>query len=154
MTAEWFQFENASSVKSVPQAEEHCLWIEKVFCETQAQRKELSIRIVDSEEMQQLNFQYRDQDKVTNVLSFPFIAITEQQSNLAWGDIVICAPVVVQQAAEQHKSEQSHWAHMTIHGALHLLGFDHHRDQQAAQMETLEQSIMRRFGFADPYEEP
>ncbi len=111
---------------------------------------ELVIRIVDREESQQLNREYRNKDKPTNVLSFPFEAPEVVESNHI-GDLVICAPVVAEEALEQGKSLEAHWAHLIVHGVLHLLGFDHINDQQAEEMENLEVEILTNLGFSNPY---
>jgi len=112
--------------------------------------QELTIRIVDKAEIQQLNKTYRHQDKTTNVLSFPFDAPPQIQSTLI-GDIVICHDIVVEEAVQQHKSLISHWAHMVIHGVLHLKGYDHIQDADAEMMEALEIKIMAQLGFDTPY---
>jgi len=114
---------------------------------------ELVIRIVDEAESQALNRQYRGVDRPTNVLSFPFEAPPGIESNHI-GDLVICAPVVEREAAEQGKPLEAHWAHMVVHGVLHLLGYDHQTDDDAATMETLEIAILGRLGFPNPYEAP
>lgn len=111
---------------------------------------ELTIRLVQIEESHALNFEYRGKDKPTNVLSFPFEAPPEVPIELL-GDLVICAPVVNQEANEQHKPAINHWAHMVIHGCLHLLGYDHIKDDEADIMENLERQIMATLGFPDPY---
>lgn len=117
---------------------------------------ELCIRIVDDSESQQLNNDYRGKDKPTNVLSFPFEAPPgidlHLLDDLPLGDLVICAPVVAREADEQHKPLQHHWAHMVVHGTLHLLGYDHITEQQALQMEPLETQILAQLEIADPYE--
>ena len=113
-------------------------------------RAELVIRIVDEEESQTLNREYRGVDKSTNVLSFPSELPTEVESDLL-GDLVISAPVVQREADEQGKPLQAHWAHMVIHGVLHLMGFDHQNDRQALEMESLERSLLQELGFPDPY---
>jgi len=113
---------------------------------------ELTIRIVDKEEMMQLNAAYRHKNYPTNVLSFPFTMpeeISLPQSIL--GDIVICAPVVNQEAETQQKSLAQHWAHMIVHGIHHLLGYDHETDEEAKVMEALEAKVMQELGFSDPY---
>lgn len=116
---------------------------------------ELSVRLVDEDESRQLNKRYRDQDKATNVLSFPFEEIAGLPSEMEklLGDLVICAPVVAQEAGQQDKATSDHWAHMVIHGVLHLLGFDHQSDAQAQIMETLEIEILRDLGIENPYRE-
>jgi len=112
---------------------------------------EVTIRIVDIEESQALNHQYRGKDKPTNVLSFPFEAPAGITVPLA-GDLVICAPVVEHEAEEQHKAPVTHWAHMVIHGMLHLQGYDHIDDEEAEAMEALEIRLLAQFGFGNPYE--
>jgi len=111
---------------------------------------ELSVRIVEIQESQALNEQYRHAQGPTNVLSFPFEALTPEPLDLI-GDLVICAPVVVAEAKQQHKNLQAHWAHMTIHGVLHLLGYTHDNDQDALIMESLETEIIQGLGFPPPY---
>lgn len=113
---------------------------------------ELVIRIVDETESRQLNSRYRGIDKPTNVLSFPFEAPPAVTSSHL-GDLVICAPVVRKEAGEQHKPEPHHWAHMVVHGVLHLRGYDHQSDEDASAMETLEQRVLEQLGVPDPYRE-
>jgi probable rRNA maturation factor len=98
-----------------------------------------------------LNSQYRNQDKPTNVLSFPADLPAELELP-DLGDIIICAEIVEQEAATQKKSLKSHWAHMTVHGILHLLGYDHINDSDATKMEALETQILLKLGFIAPYE--
>ncbi|NIR61282.1 MAG: rRNA maturation RNase YbeY [Gammaproteobacteria bacterium] len=114
---------------------------------------ELSIRVVDEAESARLNATYRGRDRPTNVLSFPFTAPAPVGLPLL-GDLVICAPVVRREAREQSKPERAHWAHMVVHGTLHLLGHDHEREHEARVMERLEREALARLGFADPYAEP
>ena len=111
----------------------------------------LLVRIVDEAESQALNKQYRGIDKPTNVLSFPFEAPPQVPSDHI-GDLVICAPVVEREAVEQGKSLEAHWAHMVVHGVLHLLGYDHATDEEAETMEWLEIAILGGLGFPNPYE--
>lgn len=115
------------------------------------QAAQLTIRVVGDKEMAQLNHTYRHKDGATNVLSFPFEAPPEVPLPLL-GDIVVCAPVVAQEAQQQHKTLMQHWAHMVVHGVLHLLGYDHITGAQAEQMENLEIVILSRLGFANPYQ--
>jgi probable rRNA maturation factor len=115
-----------------------------------AEDPELTIRIVDEEEMRQLNQTYRQKTGATNVLSFPFEAPAHIPLNLL-GDIVICASVVKQEAHAQNKSLDSHWAHMVVHGVLHLLGYDHITDDEADTMESLEINVLESVGFSNPY---
>ncbi len=113
-------------------------------------KAQLSIRIVAEEEGTRLNETYRGRKGATNVLSFPFDGLPGVDLPLL-GDIVICAPVVARQAGEQHKSPRAHWAHMVVHGTLHLLGHDHAREAEALEMERLEREILAGLGFNDPY---
>ncbi len=115
------------------------------------EESELTIRIVDEAEGARLNSSYRNEDRATNVLSFPF-APPEGVDMPLLGDIVICAPVVRREADEQSKSADSHWAHMVVHGSLHLLGYDHMQAREALKMETLETRILADLGFDNPYE--
>ncbi|MDT8895349.1 rRNA maturation RNase YbeY [Halomonas sp. I1] len=116
-------------------------------------RHELTIRFVDAEESRTLNRDYRDRDRPTNVLSFPFECPPTVPIPLL-GDLVICHPVVVAEAEQQHKSLIDHYAHMVVHGTLHLLGYDHIEDDEAEVMEALERDILAGLGIADPYATP
>jgi probable rRNA maturation factor len=110
----------------------------------------LSVRVVGLSRSRSLNAHYRHKDKPTNVLSFGG-AGTVPDGRVYLGELVICAPVVAQEALAQGKTLESHWAHMTIHGVLHLLGFDHERRAEAAKMAAREIQILDRLGFSDPY---
>lgn len=117
---------------------------------------EVTVRIVGRSESRALNADYRDKDKPTNVLSFPFEAPEGLPADALpdiLGDLVICAAVVAEEAAEQGKTLSAHWAHMVVHGILHLLGHDHIDDNDAEIMENLERQIMASLGFADPYQD-
>lgn len=111
---------------------------------------ELSIRVVDADEGRALNRHYRGKDYATNVLSFAAELPPGIDLPLL-GDLVICAPVVAREAAEQGKPERNHWAHLTVHGVLHLLGHDHIADADAERMEALERRILAKLGMPDPY---
>ena len=111
---------------------------------------ELSIRIVDEKESAEFNQRYRGKSGATNVLSFPFDAVTPEPLPIL-GDLVICAPVVAREASEQQKTTDAHWAHIVIHGVLHLLGYDHIEDQDAERVESLETAIMLALDFPPPY---
>lgn len=123
---------------------------------------ELYVRVVGSDDSQQLNHEYRGKDKPTNVLSFPAIDPHEIQSvcersvvggpPLLLGDIIIAAPVIVEEAAAQKKTVEDHLSHMAVHGVLHLIGYDHVDDQDAIVMEDLERKILKSLGIADPYQ--
>lgn len=112
---------------------------------------ELSIRIVDAEEGRSLNRQYRQRDYATNVLSFP-VELPSGIKLPLLGDLVICAAVVAREADEQNKRLRDHYAHLSVHGTLHLLGFDHQIDAEAEHMEALERKILHKLQIADPYE--
>ena len=111
---------------------------------------EMTVRIVDEAESHELNLTYRGKDRPTNVLSFPFECPDEVELPLL-GDLVICRQVVEREAAEQEKPLMAHWAHMVVHGSLHLLGYDHIEDDEAEEMESLETQIMQGLGLDDPY---
>lgn len=116
---------------------------------------EITVRLVDADESRALNHEYRDKDKPTNVLSFPSELpdfLQDQLDILPLGDLVICVPVVTAEAVEQGKDVQAHWAHLTMHGTLHLLGFDHIDDADAEEMEALEVAALSRLGIENPYE--
>ena len=109
-----------------------------------------SLLVTTPDEIQKLNKQYRDKDKATNVLSFPMQSPEEVDVCLL-GDIVLCAVVINREAKQQLKAENAHWAHMVVHGMLHLQGFDHIKNEQAEEMEQLEIKILNQLGFDDPY---
>ena len=111
---------------------------------------DLAIRIVDEREGQALNRHYRGKDYATNVLSFP-AELPEGVKLPLLGDLVICAPVVAREAAEQGKPVAAHYAHLTVHGVLHLLGWDHEHDKDAEAMEPLEREVLAELGLPDPY---
>jgi probable rRNA maturation factor len=112
--------------------------------------QEVSLRIVGEQEMRELNSRYRNKACATNVLSFPAGLHAEVDIPFI-GDVIICAPVVEKEAAEQEKSVISHWAHMTVHGILHLQGFDHNDNAEAAEMEQTEITILDKLGYSNPY---
>lgn len=115
---------------------------------------ELTIRVVDPTEMTELNTQYRHKQGTTNVLSFPFDMPDELAGETPiLGDIIICADVVNREADEQHKTREAHWAHMVIHGTLHLLGYDHETENDANIMEPEEINILATLGFNNPYQQ-
>jgi len=141
------QMASASEEAPDPQSIER--WIGAAIG-NQRESTELSVRIVDAEEGQALNEQFRGSTGATNVLSFPFENESPEPLPLI-GDIVICAPVVAKEAREQNKALNAHWAHMMIHGVLHLLGYDHQNKNDANLMESLETEIMQGLGFPPPY---
>ena len=115
---------------------------------------EVAVRVVDADEIRTLNRLYREQDKATNVLSFPAGDIDGLPASVSrlLGDVVVCASVVATEAGEQGKTLNDHWAHMLVHGTLHLLGFDHEHDAEAVEMESLETKILASGNVTDPYE--
>lgn len=139
----------ASEAANIPAAGDFQRWAEAALS-IRSEDSELSIRVVDEPESQQLNHQYRGKEKPTNVLSFPF-EVPEGIELSLLGDLVICAPVVQREAQEQQKSLNDHWAHMVIHGILHLLGYDHIDDAEAEEMETLEINLLAKLGIDNPY---
>ena len=143
--------QNATSGRRLPTHKLMRSWIAAVL-PARLQNAELTVRIVEADEIRALNRDYRKKDKATNVLSFP----AELPSDLGLkvlGDLVVCAQVVAEEAAQQGKTRNAHWAHMLVHGTLHLLGYDHLVDSDAERMEKLEIKILHTLGFANPYEE-
>ncbi|MES2819386.1 MAG: rRNA maturation RNase YbeY [Pseudomonadota bacterium] len=112
---------------------------------------ELTIRLVDEPEARELNRTYRQKDYATNVLSFPADVPDGLLDIPLLGDLVICVPVLAREAAEQDKALEAHWAHLVIHGCLHLLGYDHIDEDEALEMESLEQLLLAELGHPDPY---
>ena len=142
--------QNACDLQDLPSIEFFQQWVNAALTAVTQNEFELTIRIVNIDESQQLNKQYRQKDKPTNVLSFPFEVPTGIELNLL-GDLVICAQVVEHEAKEQKKKFFDHWAHMVIHGCLHLVGYDHINDNDANEMEALEVKILAELAIANPY---
>lgn len=140
----------AVSADGIPGAGSIQQWAEQALPAEKA-TAELSVRIVDEAEITALNRQYRGKDGPTNVLSFPYEAIPGVSTKLL-GDIVICAPVVAGESIAQEKPLEAHWAHLVIHGVLHLLGHDHQKDDTASRMESLEIELLDGLGYGNPYE--
>ncbi|MBA4503471.1 rRNA maturation RNase YbeY [Marinobacterium marinum] len=139
----------ATDAPDLPCEADFARWVETVL-KARKIDGEICIRIVDEEESQALNAEYRGKDKPTNVLSFPFEVPPGVPVTLL-GDLIICAAVVAREAEEQQKAALHHWAHMVVHGTLHLLGFDHINDDEAEEMEALERDLLARLDIADPY---
>lgn len=143
-------------------------WAQSAWQDEISDNPVVSLRIVGPAESQQLNNDYRGKNKPTNVLSFPMqmesmqmddgLSIDEEMqeelfmSESLLGDLVVCAEVVEQEALQQSKLREAHWAHMIVHGMLHLQGYDHIEDAEAQKMEKLETSILQGLGFSDPYQ--
>lgn len=139
----------SASRQGIPTPHELHSWAEAALTDID-HAVEMVIRVVDERESRELNGRYRGQDKPTNVLSFPFtVPAGVDISHL--GDLVICAPVVKREAREQQKREVDHWAHMVVHGVLHLRGMDHQTEEQAHAMEILEKQVLAGLGIDDPY---
>ena len=137
---------NATGLPSRPQIR---AWVRAALDVDGKRGGQITIRFVDSEEGQSLNSDYRGKDYATNVLSFPY-----ETKPVVAGDLVICPAVVEREAAEQRKTLEAHYAHLIVHGILHLQGYDHETgDEDAQQMEATERSILAHLGFADPYRE-
>ncbi|MCG6934626.1 MAG: rRNA maturation RNase YbeY [Proteobacteria bacterium] len=138
-------------VNAGPEGEVLRGWVEAVLAaEGRQDELELTVRIVDANEIAVLNQRYRNKPGPTNVLSFPFEAPSGVSLNLL-GDLVIAAPVVTEEARRQGKTETAHWAHLVVHGTLHLLGYDHQTAAQAEAMERREIRILHSLGYPNPY---
>jgi len=133
----------------LPQEAQFQRWLDATIPAFQAE-SEVTIRLVDEAESHELNLTYRGKDKSTNVLSFPFEVPPGIELPLL-GDLIICRQVVEREAEEQGKPLEAHWAHMVVHGSLHLLGYDHIEDEAAEEMESLETEIMLALDYDDPY---
>jgi probable rRNA maturation factor len=142
--------ENVSGIDSIPDEKSMIKWA-KLALGKKHKNAEICLRIVDIDEGQYLNKEWRNKDSATNVLSFPVGETIEHAPNLL-GDIVICAPIVEQEAEQQKKDNEAHWAHLIIHGILHLQGYDHMTEKEAAVMEEKEIQILKETGYANPYE--
>ena len=132
----------------VPPESEFRRWAAEIDSSGNADRA--CLRIVNWDEGEYLNSRYRKSDNATNVLSFP-ASIPEELGVSFLGDVVICAPVVIEEASQQGKDLRAHWAHLLVHGILHLQGFVHDEDQRAQEMEALEVGILHRLGVGNPY---
>jgi probable rRNA maturation factor len=148
---------NDSTSTQVPGAAQLQIWGDTALKYLTVPDKPLSLglRIVDEDESAAINLAYRQKDYATNVLSFSAElpdAVLESLDEVPLGDLVICAPIVAREATAQAKSLPAHWAHMLIHGMLHLNGFDHESESEALEMETLETRILHDLGFDNPYQ--
>lgn len=147
--------QNASAAQVLPSETDFRDWCALALRQRSAD-SELTIRLVDEDEGRALNLQFRHKDYATNVLSFP-ADVPDELGGIPLldipllGDLVICVPVVEREAREQNKTLQAHWAHLVIHGCLHLLGYDHIDDEEAEEMETLERTLLAELGHPDPY---
>jgi len=146
---QYVQEETAEAENSVSPPRDFERWV-RAALSGRCEAGELTIRVVGWAEAAALNETYRRRSGPTNVLSFPVEDIAGMDVPLL-GDLVICAPLVAREALEQHKTATSHWAHLTVHGTLHLLGYDHEEADEAAVMEALEGDILAGLGYPDPY---
>jgi len=140
--------QNDGNLDKIPGSELLSQWVDSSLL-TDYDQLEQTVRVVGENESRSLNRQYRSIDKPTNVLSFPSESIYLDYECL--GDLVICAPVVMAEARQQGKSLEAHWAHMVIHGMLHLQGYDHEAEIDASKMEALEIKILSTLGYSNPY---
>ena len=136
----------------IPGDKELQLWLESTLAEY-SKDAEVLIRVVDNQEISALNRKYRHKQGVTNILSFPFEAPEGVEGLTLLGDLVVCAPVLEKEAKAQHKFLKDHWAHIIIHGILHLLGYDHINESDALEMEAKEILILQQLNIENPYQE-
>lgn len=144
--------QRATKTRNLPSNQRIRTWVHAAL-KSHVQQAELTVRMVGTGEAARLNQAWRREKGPTNVLSFP----ADDRHDLATGflgDIVLCAPVIVREAMQQGKSLGAHWAHMIIHGALHLLGYDHEKYAEARKMERLEKKLLAKLAIADPYKQP
>ena len=141
----------ADDSATTPDAQQIRGWGAAVFTTLERSALSLTVRVIGEEEMAKLNRRYRGRNQSTNVLSFPIEPLPGMCTDLL-GDIVVCGPVVDREAVIQHKSPMGHWAHMVVHGLLHLFGYNHESDQDAMVMEALEKSVLEGLGYSDPYQ--
>lgn len=140
--------QNTTRYQKIPSRYYFQRWVKLALAE-HCKEGEVTIRLVDETESAKLNQTYRRKTGPTNILSFPFEAPV---STSILGDLVICIPIICKEAKEQNKPLLAHWAHMVIHGVLHLLGYDHIKKKEAKIMEELEISLLKQLGYANPYE--
>ena len=142
------EFVNASTDAALPPPARFADWVAAALAARPAARVDL--RVVDMDEGRDLNRRFRGQDKATNVLAFP-CSMPEPAAAPLLGDLVLCAPVVRHEAGQQAKDPEAHWAHLVVHGCLHLLGYDHQQDREAARMEARETELLLQLGYPAPY---
>jgi probable rRNA maturation factor len=139
-----------TTAKGLPSRASLSAWVQAALAGVRRRSVCVTVRIVGKNESKALNSRFRGKQKPTNVLSFPFEAPPGTRSDLL-GDVVICADVVRREAREQGKFERAHWAHMVVHGIMHLRGYDHERSREAAVMEARETRVLKTLGFPNPY---
>ena len=141
----------ATEYRDYPSEQQFQLWVDTVLKDANVD-SEIVIRLIDNEESAELNQQYRHKVGPTNILSFPFEAPEGIEMDLL-GDLAVCAPLIAEEARQQGKPLLHHWAHITIHGVLHLLGYDHIENGEADEMETLEIALLSQLNIPNPYQE-
>ena len=141
-----------SKKKFIPLNKSFTQWVCAVLNIAASNEQSISIvvRIVDEDESAYLNYRYRKKNRPTNVLTFSYNPIFSIEAPIS-GDIVICAPITIKEANEQNKTIEEHFAHLTVHGVLHLLGYDHKKEKDAKKMEKFEISILKYLGYKNPY---
>ena len=144
--------QNRAGRKGVPIARSFERWVRAALRGRRAGRTGINIALFREPAARSLNRQYRGKDYATNVLGFPYEPLPDERSTLI-GDLVLCPAVVAREAREQGKRLRDHYAHLTIHGVLHLVGYDHETDADAEKMEAIEREVLAELGIADPYEE-
>jgi probable rRNA maturation factor len=132
-----------------PERKDFKIWLKEIL-KNERSTHEITIRIVEKKEIKQINLQYRGEKKTTNILAFPYSKIKKKKL-IFLGDLIICSTVLQEEAKIQKKTLKSHWAHMIIHGTLHLLGYNHINESQQKKMESLETNIMLALGYTNPY---
>lgn len=148
-------FENASTLSDLPSEQDFFRWIWTAL-KNEYRQADISLLLLDEDEARAYNRDYRGKDYATNVLSFALNEgeiMPEQVSDGLNGDLIICAPVVLKEAAEQGKTAEQHFAHLTMHGTLHLMGYDHMEEAEAEEMEAIEIRLMQESGYPNPYRE-
>lgn len=143
--------QNVAGAKALPTKKQMCAAIQLALPET-LRKAEITVRVVAPTESQALNRRYRHKDKPTNILSFNYHELDEQETeSYLLGDLVVCADVIAEEAKDQQKELLAHWLHLLLHGTLHLLGYDHEHAEDAARMEQREIELLAVLGFSNPY---
>ena len=136
--------------RGVPVSRSFEAWVRAALTGRRRGRAEVNIALFDLEAAREFNLRYRGKDYATNVLSFPYEPAPREKSRLL-GDLVLCPSVIAREADEQGKRPRDHYAHLTVHGVLHLIGYDHEKERDAHKMEAIERRILAELGIADPY---
>lgn len=146
--------QNPAEFNNIPTEDDWQRWLQATLVHLrfvlEEEIRELTVRVVSMDDIQLLNKQFRDKDRPTNILSFHYDPMPGMPND-SLGDLVLCADIIIQEAEEQNKPVIAHWAHLMVHGILHLLGFDHMSDSEALIMESMETEILAELGYPDPY---